>query len=502
MFAEKLDFLIVLTQVTNASLARAAHVDPSLVSRLRRGKRGLPANQNCLPHMAAFFARNLSEPWQIEILQPVLQTEDLSELPKDVLATQLHDWLLDENAATDLPDSADIQSQALQNKEKPTSPSHRPVHQPDEKPSYYFGTSGKQQAVVRFLNDLLADPIPKTMYMYSDEEMTWMRQDADFAAYWNGLFLQCFQKGHRAVIIHDIERGIREMLEGVGYWLPLYGSGKLQSYFFPQLRDPFMRTTMFVAPGCAAVISSSILEKETGMVNYYVTDPEAINAELQRFLNYLDLCVPLLEHLDRTNPTQFWAGLAAILENPTARSYLNQTPSLWTMPTELAGKIATRSENGLFASQAERLQKIFTANLSDNDYQEILPTELLLNPGAVDVPLPLADWFGLAGATYQPNELAAHLAHLAELQEQHPRFTVVPIPMTATTPSIIWCVNRLVLSKPDQAKSAVQLTHDRLISAFEMYSSRQIDLQKSHYGRDQVTKLLRQAADKLLTRPQ
>ena len=44
-FYEKLTFLMDLTQVSNRMLSQELQVDPSLISRLRRGNRRLPRNR-------------------------------------------------------------------------------------------------------------------------------------------------------------------------------------------------------------------------------------------------------------------------------------------------------------------------------------------------------------------------------------------------------------------------------------------------------------------------
>ena len=54
-FYEKLIFVMNLTQTTNRELALAAQVDPSIISRFRSGKRGIPRNPEPLRSMADFL---------------------------------------------------------------------------------------------------------------------------------------------------------------------------------------------------------------------------------------------------------------------------------------------------------------------------------------------------------------------------------------------------------------------------------------------------------------
>ena len=42
MLAEKLDYIMKLTNTKNSDLAKALDFDPSYVSRMRSGKRGIP----------------------------------------------------------------------------------------------------------------------------------------------------------------------------------------------------------------------------------------------------------------------------------------------------------------------------------------------------------------------------------------------------------------------------------------------------------------------------
>ena len=54
-FYEKLIFLQNLTQVTNRMLAHEIQVDPSQISRLRTGARGIPRNRDLIKAMSSYF---------------------------------------------------------------------------------------------------------------------------------------------------------------------------------------------------------------------------------------------------------------------------------------------------------------------------------------------------------------------------------------------------------------------------------------------------------------
>ena len=64
----KIDFLMNVTNMHNAQLARALNFDASYVSRIRAGKRGLPAKLPFIEPAAEFFARNVREGYQADTL--------------------------------------------------------------------------------------------------------------------------------------------------------------------------------------------------------------------------------------------------------------------------------------------------------------------------------------------------------------------------------------------------------------------------------------------------
>lgn len=94
MFSEKLNFLMCVTNSKNSSLAAAANIDASLISRLRRGDRSLPKGQNYLNNIAKYLARRITGDFQKKI---VCRTFCIDEIPhgEDEFAALIVKWLTD-----------------------------------------------------------------------------------------------------------------------------------------------------------------------------------------------------------------------------------------------------------------------------------------------------------------------------------------------------------------------------------------------------------------------
>ncbi|MBO4991409.1 MAG: hypothetical protein J6E42_04570 [Firmicutes bacterium] len=93
-FAEKLSFLMHITETTNKELAIALSVDPSLISLMRTGKRKLSKNPLQSRKMALFFARRCPAAFQRQALSEMLDQTSISlSMPVDELANSLECWL-------------------------------------------------------------------------------------------------------------------------------------------------------------------------------------------------------------------------------------------------------------------------------------------------------------------------------------------------------------------------------------------------------------------------
>ncbi len=64
MFAQRLDFLMRLTNTKNSTLGRVLYLDLSTIGRLRSGQRGLPKGQDFVEAMSLYFAEKIKEELQ------------------------------------------------------------------------------------------------------------------------------------------------------------------------------------------------------------------------------------------------------------------------------------------------------------------------------------------------------------------------------------------------------------------------------------------------------
>ena len=224
--AERLDSSMTLAELSNVRLSHLVHTDASLISRYRNGMRSPLSNpviaeqiSHILLHrilrsgkekeLAALMRLQDGKPEEGNFTAWLFQTEELPErnihIAEDMLGffdsytagsrIQLPPW---ESVAQGL-DPADARGA-------------------------YFGTEGLREAVLRFLADAVKNRV-SNLFLYSDEDQSWMTGDPAFLAAWASLMSTCVRNGTQIRIIHNIDRNLSEMNDAIRSWLPLYMSG-------------------------------------------------------------------------------------------------------------------------------------------------------------------------------------------------------------------------------------------------------------------------------------
>ncbi len=296
--AEKLDFLMSLTNTKNASLGHALNFDPSYISRIRTGKRGLPKGQPFVEPASVFFARAIREDYQKEAAIKELRLA--TPWPQDERSTAqiLMIWLSgrfrtpqDEQRMEDA--LASLKSSFAENDAADVS--YVPGKGSAASSLAFFGNAGKRDAVITFLEDLVQTGKAHTLLLFSDEDMSWMYEDESFIHTWLILMQQLIGQGSRIRIIHSLGRSAGDMWEAVRCWLPLYGTGAVEPWYCPRLRDGIFRRTEFIAQGHSAVFASSIPGQTDDPLNLLIRDRESAETMQKEFEAFLALCKPLMD---------------------------------------------------------------------------------------------------------------------------------------------------------------------------------------------------------------
>jgi hypothetical protein len=348
MFSEKLDFLMNIIGISGGELAHAISLDPSYISRLRHGKRELPKEQHFMNSLARYFSEHIKSDYQKKLLYDAMGYSASWSADREKTEKCLLKWLLTENTA---------QRELIQNVIQRAAVSF-PVDMAlsidynvdleavrSDNRELYYGVEGKREAFLRFL--MLAGDSEKSleMHMYSDEDLGWLSDNADFSGKTLSLLTSCAKDGKKIKIVHPLRQDEDAMLYVVRRWIPVYLTGYVEPYYYPVIRDELYYRTVFVIPGVAAMVSSSLDGNLCEGMTFFLTEPRAVAVAESELAHLISLSKPLAKVFSSREHTDFWPVIKDFVFSEAECIMLHDTLCPFTMLRNLS-KI--KEENGGF----------------------------------------------------------------------------------------------------------------------------------------------------------
>ena len=160
---------------SNRELGNVLMIDPSQVSRVRNGRRKATGVFLETTRLAGFFAGKMRAEYQFHALEKALELPFSLPRASEDLSQVLHASLRERRPGplASIPESNLI------------SEFHAPSVTEDifaEVPvQAYFGLAGNEAAKVSFLQAAAAIETPKTVCLFNNDDMVWMKEDTVFS---------------------------------------------------------------------------------------------------------------------------------------------------------------------------------------------------------------------------------------------------------------------------------------------------------------------------------
>ena len=292
-FAERLGEAMELARLSNAKLAHMINMDPSQISRFRRGHRTPQSSSGVVTLICSVLIERIADLQATPELLGMIDAPPTAIEDENLMLIYFQKWLCDfkqENLTSIghllqnvntlatfpdvvLPAYETIVTSAVKN----------------DTNACYMGTSGLQNAVIRFLAAAI-ETDAKELLLYSDENIDWITADRNFQMAWAGLMAICVKKGIRIKIIHNIERSTSEMIDAIRSWFPLYMSRMIEPYYCTLRNGQRFSHTVFVCPNVACIESGLMNGNiETNLYHYH---PDKVHLEYyeNRYHHLLNSC--------------------------------------------------------------------------------------------------------------------------------------------------------------------------------------------------------------------
>jgi len=477
-FYEKLNLLMGLQNIPNNKLAKALSVDPSLISRWRNGTRDLAKNSEYIVGIAEYFAKHscdkngLYEILDLSVHECKIEDSQLSKI--------IWEWLSDDYAInTTIADKFIARlNQSKMTKVPQSLPDIQQYITVGKKLNVevFHGNEGKRQGVIRLMSATILSKKKCTLLLYSDESMEWMTEDRDFYNQWGVLLSEVIRLGNKIKIIHTIDRKTDELLVAIDRWMPLYMTGEIEPYYYPNYQDVIFKRTMFVVPGVAALTSSSLSEFTSSEQLYY-HDPQMLDALETEFESYLGHCRPLMRIFTNAHLNDFHSILDEFEKRLGDTYLISQSPSFMTLPITILNQCIDNSQLSAIERQDileyfDARRDAFVSNLQEHKQYEwlSLPSLDCIQAGNFHYHGPF-DAFISCELPYEWTHYVAHIESVLDHLKKHKHYHVI-LSNQAFPSDIIIEVKKdigVIVSKIDMPPVYIAFNHLIMINAFQNF---------------------------------
>ena len=342
--------------------------------------------------------------------------------------------------------------------------------------TFYAGVDGFCQAELDFLATAATEPAGSSVVMFSDMPMQdKMQAKPEFPARWIAALAVLLRTGHSIDNIHNVGRGLPEMMLGLEAWLPLYMTGMVRPYYLPsQPTGPFahlVRSSQTVALEGQAVAGAyehvgCQLFRDEGTVAHF----------RQRANDLLATAKPLAN----VYTVQQACELAAFLTHEAAQSgermHVMSAPPLYTMSEELLEEAIAAST--LDEAEAQRVRMARAAQLARVG-SELARGETVVtisrvdesNLGAASAHLALGEAFCTRSVPYGAQTYRKHIEQTEAFAAAHPTWHLAWGPdlgfrnIQITVRPDGW----VLVSKNTSPAVHFVLRHKKMVEAFEHF---------------------------------
>ncbi|MDD6188829.1 MAG: hypothetical protein PUB32_04535 [Clostridiales bacterium] len=427
-FAEKLSFLMYITQTSNKELAAELSVDPSMISLLRTGKRKLSKNSDQAKKMAAYFAKRSSAVFQRQALSEMLGQVSISpSMPTEVLASSLETWLQGESDNIAHTILSGIQSLPA-NVESVQAPFPGPAPASKSQTLFFYGEEGRREVMARMMQEMQQMEVPGSVLTVVDDNLEWLLSDYLFTKKIQAGFMELSERGFSFHQIMPPLNYINRYAESLQFWMPIYATGKTKVYYYPRLRGNLYRHSIIVVPGRCVQYAASVGLGSTSDITMFSTDPKLVSAFEKQFQEHVALCKPSLDVYQ--SPGDFIPRFLELFSRGGDTIQQINALSVNSMPRELlewcvreAGE--SEWEEG-FRMHLEELSH-FEERLGQDKYIDMCRLASAEDVRAGKVPVVALSKAFPGYLSYTPETYCLHLKNILRLMDKYENYSFLPL---------------------------------------------------------------------------
>lgn len=425
MFKEKLNLLMNITNTKNNTLSEALSFDSSYISRIRTGSRNVPKNNKFIDKVAHYFAYSITKPYQKAAITKAINKN--IEWPDDPAEAYklLYLWLADVDEASNFSVGKIIEGFNNHNLVCTTELPERQINK-ITKNDYFIGDTGKSEAIINILENVCALDTTPNLLISFDRNIRYLKNSPETIIEINELLSQYLKKGGHITMIHPVSNDFKKMLDNVVKWLPLYMTGEMEPFWYPDTKDNVFKRTIIVAEGKYGLSHIAVEDNTSESITQVTNNKVFVKALEYEYKNYLSLCKPIFNVYNTSKINMFNDVMKNYRYTLKNRIILENTFAIYTIPMEIIDRHIKETNN-------KRLFNLYNESLNafKNHLDNGLTTyEIVSLPKISDVSkkgfdLTIGYIDKPVSIKYTIDDLALHISNIIKLLKEYENYNII-----------------------------------------------------------------------------
>lgn len=298
----RLAILMETFGISGKDLSGLLHIDSSLVSKWRSGKRYLKPNSvytnQIIKHVMALDRSN-----QYAKVRMMLSSEyvNIFKCSESEVTLFLKDWLTASKAKTE---STSDYFDEIKNLKSTSSLLTYSMS----------GYDARRQAIQFFLKYAQNVSPGIEIWMYTTENLDWFYNNDTFFDEWQMRLMSLLEEKNKIKVIQPVCRYHEEMAISMLTWMPMLMTGRASAYFVPKYKDEQLAYTYMLIRDHMALYNWS-QKQQTGDLNTYITHESRFVRDIEVMMNsYFNESTPIFKEFTYATRDDYLNDLISILE--------------------------------------------------------------------------------------------------------------------------------------------------------------------------------------------
>ncbi|NLC26416.1 MAG: helix-turn-helix transcriptional regulator [Fastidiosipila sp.] len=470
--SEKLNTLFVLTEMTNAKLAKELHVDASLVSRWRKGTRNVTSNIDTLISLSQYFSKLIVHRQQFDILNHLMSIDADITASKNNLSDAIMAWFSEQVLTADefiihTPNPLDddfLNAKKHYDENNPSSMGYQ----------FLLGMDGRLNAVAALMNHWLdSDGVASDLIFYVDEHRDVTRSNIHYAANFLSRHPELTRQLNQISLIIPSDMEPADVIAVINLFVPFFDCCLFQMYEIKRAKPNTCQHYLAALVGVGSIVSSTYFHGEP--LSVFIPDLGFTRHLYQNLVQFGNGGISLIEQIDRVSFDVAVSRRLDVIQLPGDLYYMGNPILLSILPVGVLEDIIGRFsvDHQELAEIKSKSEALLDRGVTSVEKYNVLVCAPLYSPE--EIKEGILDKISFPSKAVDETERIIDeknyiliLEHLIKLMEQKPNFNFQVIDMLSH--------NYGVWVKPS---NAVHVSGNYPKSV--IYTSNQPILIKSHY---------------------